>query len=219
MVIRVYGTLRTVSELCSYSPLDCCLISSSVGGIFTRGPGLTFVEATSVTPEGRTCPEDLGIWKQSQVDGLKTIVEFAHSQGQKIGIQLQHAGRKASTIAPWLGFMTATATENGWPDDVWGPNSTAWAPTFPTPKALTVEGITRIVKAFGDGARRSVEAGFDAIEIHAAHGYLLNSFMSPISNDRKDQYGGSFENRIRILVEVIEAIRANIPSSMPFFVR
>ena len=191
-----------------------------MAGIFTRGPGLTVIEATGVVPQGRITPEDAGLWCDEQIEPLRKVVEFAHSQGQKIGIQLAHAGRKASTVAPWLSF-TATATEvqNGWPDDVWAPSAIPFSDTFPHPKELSREGIKALVKAFADAARRALKAGIDVIEIHNAHGYLLHEFVSPVSNTRTDEYGGSFENRIRFTVEVVDAIRSVIPDSMPLFLR
>ncbi|KAF8974265.1 hypothetical protein BDZ97DRAFT_1911465 [Flammula alnicola] len=157
--------------------------------------------SSPVVPEGRISPDDVGIWSDAHVKPLAQIVEFAHSQGQKIAIQLGHAGRKASTIAPYLyGPPLAPKAEGGWPDDVWGPS-------------------TRVVTAFSDGAKRAIAAGFDVIEIHGAHGFLLSSFLSPQNNNRTDQYGGSFENRIRLTLEVVDAIRAVIPKDTPLFLR
>ena len=132
-----------------------------------------------------------------------------------------HAGRKASTTAPWLTKAkdTAEPDQGGWPDNVWGPSTVPFSDTFPRPKELTLEGIQKVVSAFVDAAKRAVTAGFDVIEIHNAHGYLLNSFISPASNKRTDQYGGSFENRIRLTLEVMDAIRAVIPKDMPLFLR
>ncbi|TFY68481.1 hypothetical protein EVG20_g3533 [Dentipellis fragilis] len=191
-----------------------------LGGIFTRGPGLSLMEATAVSPEGRGTPEETGLWNSSQEAAFRQIVEFAHTQGQKIGIQLTHAGRKASGVALWLSHgARALPAAGGWPDDVWGPSPIAWSEAFWTPKELDIAGIQRIVGAFASAARRAVRAGFDVIEIHAAHGFLLHSFLSPISNKRTDEYGGSFENRARLTLEVVDAIRASIPESMPLFVR
>ena len=191
-----------------------------VGGIISRGPGLSFIEATAVTAQGRISGEDLGIWSDDHIPAFATLTEFAHSQGQKIAIQLAHAGRKASTVAPWLAvWKTQTKELGGWPDDIVGPSAVTHNPELPTPKELTKEGIKDIVNAYGDAARRSVQAGFDVIEIHGAHGFLLHSFMSPNSNFRTDEYGGSFENRTRIILEVVDAIRAVIPADMPLFYR
>jgi 2,4-dienoyl-CoA reductase-like NADH-dependent reductase (Old Yellow Enzyme family) len=190
-----------------------------LGGIISRGPGLSFVEATAVLPEGRITPEDMGLWSDEHMAALAKIVEFAHSQNQKIGIQLAHAGRKASTVAPWLGGSCASEAAGGWPENVWGPSTVPYSDVFPKPKALTIDGIKKIVAAFRDGAIRSVKAGFDVIEIHNAHGYLLHEFCSPVSNKRTDEYGGSFENRTRLTLEVVDAIRAVIPKDMPLALR
>jgi len=191
-----------------------------IGGIISRGPGLAFIEATAVVPEGRITPEDSGLWSDEHGEALSKIVEFAHSQSQKIGIQIGHAGRKASTVAPWVN-APALAKEDvgGWPNNVWGPSPIAFHPTYPTPKELTVDDIKRTVSAFVDAAKRAVKAGFDVIEIHGAHGYLISSFLSPAANKRTDQYGGSFENRIRLALEVVDAVRAVIPKDMPLFFR
>ena len=192
----------------------------SVGGIASRGPGLTFVEATAVLPEGRITPQDTGIWSDAHVEPLADIVEFVHSQNQKIGIQLAHAGRKASTSAPWLNAQSTVKVEHdGWPDDVWGPSTVPFDASHPQSRELTLEGIQRVITAFVDAAKRALTAGFDVIEIHCAHGYLLHSFISPVSNKRTDQYGGSFENRIRLIVQVVDAVRAVIPEDMPLFLR
>ncbi len=192
----------------------------SVGGIVSRGPGLSFIEATAVVPEGRITPEDLGIWSDEHIPAFAELTTFAHSQNQKIAIQLAHAGRKASTLAPWLPQnQIATEELGGWPDDVVGPSAIVHSDGLATPKQLTKEGIRGVVQAFADAARRSVQAGFDVIEIHGAHGFLLHSFMSPVSNHRTDEYGGSWENRTRILIEIVDAIRKVVPADMPVFYR
>ncbi|KAF9528423.1 hypothetical protein CPB83DRAFT_854595 [Crepidotus variabilis] len=212
-----------VAPLCQYSAEDGVVSPwhlAHLGGILTRGPGLTMIEATAVLPEGRITPQDAGIWANKHVSPLKRIVDFAHSQKQKIGIQLAHAGRKASTTPPWLSGSTIASEEvGGWPEDVWGPSPIPFSKDYPKPHELTLEGIQTIIHAFVAAAKRAVEVGFDVIEIHAAHGYLLSSFLSPTSNHRSDKYGGSFENRIRLLLEVIDATRAVIPTTMPIFVR
>ncbi|TEB34070.1 NADPH dehydrogenase [Coprinellus micaceus] len=212
-----------VSPMCQYSAENGKMTEwhhAHLGGIIKRGPGLTIIEATSVVPEGRITPEDSGIWNDEQAAELAKIVTFAHSQSQKIAIQLAHAGRKASTAAPWItGDATASAEVGGWPDNVWAPSAVSFSEQYPNPKALTREGIQTVVQAFVDGAKRSLKAGFDVIEIHAAHGYLLNSFLSPASNKRTDEYGGNYDNRIRILLEVVDAVRRVIPETMPLFVR
>ncbi|KAG6808196.1 hypothetical protein H0H92_005077, partial [Tricholoma furcatifolium] len=213
----------TLSPLCQYSAENGKLTAwhkAHLGGIYTRGPGLTMVEATSVTPEGRITPEDSGLWSDEQIAPLAEIVEFAHAQSQKIGIQLAHAGRKASTVAPWIsGDETASVEVGGWPDDVWGPSEVPYSATYPNPKALTKDGIKRIVDAYVAATKRALKAGFDVIEIHNAHGYLLHSFLSPVSNKRTDEYGGSFQNRTRLTLEIVDAVRAVIPDSMPLFLR
>ena len=178
------------------------------------------VEATSVTAEGRITPEDCGLWLDSQIEPLKRIVEFAHSQGQKMGIQLAHAGRKASTVAPWLSSgQTATKEVNGWPDDVYAPSALAYNEKLPQPKEMTRSDIENLKKAWAASVKRSLECGFDVIEIHNAHGYLLHSFVSPASNKRTDEYGGSFENRTRLTREIVELTRSLIPEDMPLFLR
>ncbi len=192
----------------------------TVGGIFTRGPGLTFTEATAVLPEGRITPEDAGIWSDEHAAAWAPIVEFAHSQNQKIAMQLGHAGRKASTTAPWLpGTSLAPAELGGWPDNTYAASPLRFNDDYPLPKEISKEEIQEVVDAFKKAAERAVKVGFDALEVHGGHGYLLFGFLSPTSNHRTDEYGGSFENRIRIVLEVIDAIRSVIPPEMPFFYR
>lgn len=212
-----------LSPLCQYSAENghhTAWHFAHLGGIIMRGPGLTMVEATSVTAEGRITPEDSGLWLDSQIEPLRKIVEFAHSQGQKIAIQLGHAGRKASTVAPWIS-MGAVATEevNGWPDNVFAPSAIPYNADHAMPKALTLEQIEDVKTAWVAAVRRALKAGFDAIEIHNAHGYLLHQFISPASNQRTDKYGGSFENRIRLTMEIVDLTRKEIPKDMPLFLR
>lgn len=212
-----------LAPLCQYSAQNGYMTDwhlTHIGGIAQRGPGLTFIEATSVTPQGRITPEDVGLWEDGQIEPMKRIVDFVHSQNQKIAIQLGHAGRKASTVAPWLSKGdTAVEEVNGWPKDVWAPSAVAFSDTFPHPNALSKEHIQQIKQAFVDAAKRAVQAGFDVIEIHNAHGYLLHEFLSPVSNQRTDNYGGSFENRTRLTIEVVDAVRKAIPNTMPLFMR
>ncbi|KAF2098162.1 NADPH dehydrogenase [Rhizodiscina lignyota] len=212
-----------LSPLCQYSAEDGHLTAwhfTHLGGIIQRGPGLTTVEATAVLPEGRITPEDSGLWKDSQIEPLRKIVEFAHSQGQKIMIQLGHAGRKASTVAPWLSTGdVATEELNGWPDQTVAPSAIAYNDRHAMPRAMTKKDITELKIAFAMAVKRALTAGFDAIEIHGAHGYLLHEFLSPASNKRTDEYGGSFENRTRLLLETAELVRNLIPDDMPLFVR
>ncbi|KAI0391284.1 putative NADH oxidase [Xylariaceae sp. FL0594] len=213
-----------LAPLCQYSAKDGHATDwhlTHLGGIIQRGPGLAMVEATGVQPCGRITPQDLGLWDDSQIEPLRRITEFTHSQGQRIFIQLAHAGRKASTVAPWLSKNAMAAKEvGGWPDEIVGPSAIPHAEGVnPVPRALTLEDIGELKTAYAAAARRAVKAGFDGIEIHAAHGYLLHQFLSPVSNHRKDDYGGSFENRTRLLLEVAETIRGVIPDTMPLFVR
>ncbi|THV80359.1 NADH:flavin oxidoreductase/NADH oxidase, partial [Aureobasidium pullulans] len=199
-----------------------------LGGIISRGPGMSFVEATAVVAEGRITPEDSGLWKDSQIAPLRRIVEFAHSQGQLVGIQLAHAGRKASTCAPYLmsnrGPAKRGGSVHGWPENVFAPSARPFKDNSIVPRDMTQKDIFDLVDAWISAVKRAVIAGFDAsdslaIEIHAGHGYLLHEFLSPVSNRRNDSYGGSFENRIRFLLEITRATKANIPSSVPLFVR
>jgi 2,4-dienoyl-CoA reductase-like NADH-dependent reductase (Old Yellow Enzyme family) len=188
-----------------------------------RGASLTVIEASSVLPNGRITPEDSGLWTDSQIAPIRRIADFLHSQDQKLGIQLAHAGRKASMVAPWLvergKAITATAEVGGWPDDVMGASAIRWGEGYPMPREMSAQDIQDVINGFRDSAKRAIEAGVDVIEIHGAHGYLISSFLSPISNRRTDKYGGSFENRIRLLVDVIGAVRGVIPSGMPLLVR
>ncbi|KAK6216031.1 hypothetical protein LQW54_004008 [Pestalotiopsis sp. IQ-011] len=209
--------------LCQYSAKDGYANDwhlTHLGGIIQRGPGLTIVEATGVLPRGRITPQCLGLWEDGQIEPLKRITEFARGQGQKIGIQLAHAGRKGSTVAPWLSF-SAISTEDvgGWPSDLHAPSAIPQDENSPVPKAMTTDDIEGLKTAFVEAAQRAIKAGFDMIEVHSAHGYLLHSFLSPVSNKRTDSYGGSFENRTRLLLEIVDKLRGIIPESMPLFVR
>lgn len=191
-----------------------------LGGVIIRGPGLTFVEATAVQPHGRITPEDAGLWQDSQIEPFRKTVEFAHSQGQKIAIQIAHAGRKASTVAPWLhSGGVASKVVGGWPDDVVGPSAIPWNEQHAPVTALSLDDIAELKRDWVAAVRRAVQAGFDVIEIHNAHGYLLHSFLSPVSNQRTDAYGGSFENRTRLTREIVELTRSAIPRDMPLFLR
>ncbi|PLB53907.1 FMN-linked oxidoreductase [Aspergillus steynii IBT 23096] len=189
------------------------------GAIAQRGPGMMIIEATGVLPEGRITPHCVGLWKDSQIDYLRQIVEFAHSQGQKIGIQLAHAGRKASTVPPWLGGMTATNAVGGWTDNLKAPSAIPFADGDPVPKAMTKQDIQEVKAAWVAATKRAVQAGVDFIEIHNAHGYLLSSFLTPSANQRTDEYGGSFENRIRLSLEIAQLTRDTVGPDMPVFLR
>lgn len=178
------------------------------------------IEATAVLPNGRITPEDCGIWSDDHIPSLANLVTFAHSQSQKIGIQLAHAGRKASTVAPWIeGNPTASKDVGGWPDNIWAPSAIPYHDDYPHPIAMTKENIKQLVDGFEAGAKRSVKAGFDVIEIHGAHGYLISEFLSPTSNKRTDEYGGTWENRVRLVLEIVDRVRAAIPETTPLFLR
>jgi 2,4-dienoyl-CoA reductase-like NADH-dependent reductase (Old Yellow Enzyme family) len=211
-----------VSPMCEYSSADgfandwhlVHLGSRAVGGA-----GLVFTEAAAVSPEGRITPEDLGFWKEEHVPAWKRIVDFLHGQGVRAGIQLAHAGRKASMSRPWDGpEHVKLVSEGGW-TEVLAPSAIAFSETYAKPTELDAGGIQRLVKAFQQAAQRSLQAGFDVIEIHAAHGYLLHEFLSPLSNHRADNYGGSLENRSRLLIEIVDAVREVWPLDLPLFVR
>ncbi|UKZ62534.1 uncharacterized protein TrAtP1_003779 [Trichoderma atroviride] len=212
-----------VSPMCQYSAHEGFHTPWHIthyGGMAQRGPGLMMIEATAVQANGRITPEDSGIWLDAHIDTLKKHVDFAHSQNGHIGIQLAHAGRKASTVAPWLSSgATATEAVGGWPDDVVGPSNEAFNEHYPKPRAMSLAEIARFKHDFLSGVRRALRAGFDVIELHFAHGYLVSSFLSPAVNKRTDQYGGSFENRARLALELVEATRMILPKGMPLFVR
>ena len=180
------------------------------------GAGLIFVEASAVAPEGRITPWCTGIWNDEQAAAWKIVVDICHSHGSRVAMQLAHAGRKASVHREWSGVGTVPISEGGW--ESISATDVAFG-DYAAPRRLTVEEIKELVQAFAEAAKRSVQVGFDALEIHAAHGYLIHQFLSPISNDRDDQYGGSLENRARLLMEVIEAVRNVIPETMPLFLR
>ena len=209
-----------VSPMCQYSAEDGMagdwhlvhLGSRAVGGA-----GLVIAEATAVEARGRISPFDLGIWKDEQIEGLARIARFVKQQGAVPGIQLAHAGRKASTQAPWTGDRAIPAESGGWPTVA--PSAIPFRPADPVPAELSVAEIRGIVEAFGRAARRARDAGFEVVEIHSAHGYLLHQFLSPLSNHRADHYGGSFDARTRIVREVAEAVRAAWPGTFPLFIR
>jgi 2,4-dienoyl-CoA reductase-like NADH-dependent reductase (Old Yellow Enzyme family) len=210
-----------VSPMCEYSSIDgfandwhlVHLGSRAVGGA-----GLVFTEATAVVPDGRISPEDLGIWKDEHIPMLARIASFIREHGAVAGMQLAHAGRKASTAAPWNGGKPIGVENGGWSPLV-APSAIPFAEGYQTPVALDEAGIRSLVASFADAARRALDAGVQVIEIHAAHGYLINEFLSPLSNTRTDAYGGSFENRTRFLRQIVEAVRAVWPDHLPLFVR
>ena len=210
-----------VSPMCEYSSEDgfandwhlVHLGSRAVGGA-----GLVFTEATAVTPEGRISPQDLGIWKDDHLEMLSRIVRFIHAQGSVAGMQLAHAGRKASTYRPWSGTGEIGDAEGGW-SNVLAPSAMPFAAGYPQPIEMTPETIGNTIAAFAAAAKRALAAGFRVIEIHAAHGYLLHEFLSPLSNHRTDAYGGAFENRIRLVKDVVRAVREVWPANLPLFIR
>jgi 2,4-dienoyl-CoA reductase-like NADH-dependent reductase (Old Yellow Enzyme family) len=217
-------TLRNrvgVSPMCQYSSDDgfandwhlVHLGSRAVGGA-----GAVMTEATAVTADGRISPEDLGIWKDEHVEMLARIFAFLRGHGAVPGVQLAHAGRKASTAAPFRGRGNVPVDHGGW-TPIYAPSAIPFTTDYQTPVALDHAGIQDVVTAFADGARRVFEAGGQIIEIHAAHGYLLHSFLSPLSNAREDEYGGTFDNRTRIVRDVVAAVRRAWPESLPLFIR
>jgi len=188
-----------------------------LGSRAVGGTGLIFVEATAVSRNGRITPGCLGLWNDDQIAPLKRIVDFAHQQGSHIGIQLAHAGRKASCDVPWQGGKQLTSEPEAW--TCIAPSPLPFNPGETVPEALSEEGIQHSIAEFRAAVQRAIQAGFDTLEIHSAHGYLLHEFLSPLSNQRTDHYGGSLENRMRFLVEVVTAARDSMPASMPLFVR
>ena len=210
-----------VSPMCMYSSVDGFANDWHLVHLGSRacgGAALVLTEATAVEPEGRISPEDLGLWKDEHIEFLKRITTFIKSQGSAPGIQLAHAGRKASTFAPQAGKRGIVPKDKGGWTSL-APSPVPFNPGDPAPEELTVEGIQRIVRKFRDAATRAVQAGFEVIEVHSAHGYLLDEFLSPLANRREDAYGGSFDNRTRIVREVVSAIREVWPESKPLFVR
>ena len=216
-------TLRNriaVSPMCQYSCEDGFATDwhfVHLGSRAVGGAGLVMTEATAVEARGRISPQDLGIWRDEHVPALARIARFIEEQGAVPGMQLAHAGRKASTIRPWAGEGPVGEAEGGW--KVVGPSPVAFAEGYPVPEPMSRESIASVVGAFVEAAERARVAGFRLIEIHAAHGYLLHQFLSPIANRRSDEYGGSFENRTRLVREVVRAVRAGWPERLPIFVR
>ena len=207
--------------MCQYSAAADGLMTEwhmvHLGSRAVGGAGLVMTEATAVEPRGRISPADLGIWSDEHVPALERTVAFIKAHGAAAGIQLAHAGRKASTAPPWQGGKAVGHENGGWP--VVAPSAIAFDANSPTPEALDASGIQQVVKAFGAAARRAHEAGFDVVEIHAAHGYLIHEFLSPISNTRTDEFGGKYDNRVRILKAVCTEVRKEWPRAKPLFVR
>lgn len=209
-----------VSPMCMYSSEDGFANNWHLVHLGTRatgGAGLIISEAAAVSPEGRITPDDLGIWKDEHIEKLKEITAFLEEQGSVPGIQLAHAGRKASTSNPWKGGKFLSKEEGGWLPVA--PSAIPFYEENPAPKELDDAGISKVTSDFKEAAKRAFSAGFKVVEIHAAHGYLLHEFLSPLSNHRKDGYGGSFENRSRLLLEVVKAVQEVWPKENPLFVR
>lgn len=210
-----------VAPMCQYSAEDRDGVPTEwhlvhYGARAAGGAGLVIVEATAVSPEGRISPWDTGIWNDEQVDGWAYILDFMHSQGAAVGVQLAHAGRKASIYREWSGHGTVPISDGGWQTV----SSTDEAFTgYEAPRKLETAEVSDVVKDFVKAARRAQDAGFDVIEIHAAHGYLIHQFLSPLTNKRTDIYGGELENRARILIEIVEGIRAEVGEGMPILIR
>ncbi|HYL38360.1 MAG TPA: NADH:flavin oxidoreductase/NADH oxidase [Bryobacteraceae bacterium] len=210
-----------VSPMCQYSSTDGYASDwhfVHLGSRAVGGAAMVMAEAAAVLPEARISPQDLGIWSDGHIAMLSRIFRFIEDQGAVPAMQLAHAGRKASTEVPWKGLHPLAESEGGW-RPIFAPSAVPFSEKYPTPEPLDERGIAHVVEAFAAAARRVREAGAKILEIHSAHGYLLQEFLSPLSNRRKDGYGGSFENRTRLLREVVEAIRGVWPASQPLFVR
>jgi len=209
-----------MAPMCQYSAVDGLLQNWHFRHYVERAQGgvsLLLVEATAVSPEGRISPADLGIWSTAHRDTFRHLVDQVHAAGAKIGIQLAHAGRKASTQVPWKGNGRVELSQGGWP--VGGPGDLPFDPSYPVPKAMTNDELNRVVDDFAAAARRAVEAGFDVVEVHAAHGYLVHQFLSPLTNQRTDDWGGTPEKRRTLAVEITRAVRAAVGPDFPLFLR
>ncbi|MGE0442210.1 MAG: NADH:flavin oxidoreductase/NADH oxidase [Gemmatimonadales bacterium] len=210
-----------VSPMCQYTSVDGMAEDWHLVHLGSRavgGAGLVFTEATAVLPEGRISPWDLGLWNDTQIDGLARITRFIREQGAVPGIQLAHAGRKASTYRPWDAKAGGVpGAEGGW--QTVAPSPGSFADGYPMPRPLDLDGIDRVIQAFAAAAARALEAGFKVVEVHAAHGYLINQFLSPLSNRREDKWGGSFDHRVRLLREVVARVRTVWPDRLPVIVR
>jgi 2,4-dienoyl-CoA reductase-like NADH-dependent reductase (Old Yellow Enzyme family) len=209
-----------VSPMCEYSCKDGFANDwhlVHLGARAVGGAGLVFTEAAAVSPEGRIAPEDLGVWSEAHFEPLARIAAFIAQHGAVPGLQLAHAGRKGSTFRPWSGNGVVRPAQGGWTPV--GPDNNRFADNYPTPAPLSDSDIARIRDDFVAAAKRAVDAGFRVLEVHAAHGYLLHEFLSPLSNTRADHYGGSFDNRTRFTRDTVSAVRAAVPDSCPVFVR
>jgi 2,4-dienoyl-CoA reductase-like NADH-dependent reductase (Old Yellow Enzyme family) len=209
-----------VSPMCQYASEDGLATDWHLVHLGSRavgGAALVFTEATAVAAEGRISPQDLGIYDDRHVEGLAQIVRFVKGQGSAAGIQLAHAGRKASTARPWEGGRAIAPADGGW--EPVGPTGAPFADGYPVPRALTVAELAAVVSSFRTAAARARAAGFDVAEVHAAHGYLIHELLSPLINTRTDEYGGSYDNRVRLCLEVVAAVRSVWPEHLPVFVR
>ncbi len=209
-----------ISPMCQYSAEDGFANDwhlVHLGSRASGGAALIIQEATAVSPEGRISPGDLGLWKNEHIEKLQAINQFIISQKAIPGIQLAHAGRKASVSEPWNGNKPLDESHGGW--NTVAPSAIRFYESQKLPIALDKMGIQKVISDFKSATKRAVEAGFKMVEIHAAHGYLLHEFLSPLSNSRTDEYGGSFENRIRLLLEVLEAVQSEWPADLPLFIR
>jgi len=216
----VFKNRIAIPPMCQYSAINGYATDYHLvhyGSRALGGAGLIIQEATAVSPEGRITPGDLGIWDDAHIQKLKEVVQFVESYGTVPGIQLAHAGRKAGCAVPWAGGKQLKPEEGGW--QTVAPSAIAFGEGENPPLALDGEGIKKVVTDFGKAAERSFRAGFKVLEIHAAHGYLLHQFLSPLANKRTDDYGGNFENRIRLLIEVVKAVKSAWPADLPLFVR
>jgi len=215
-----FGNRLWVSPMCQYSsedgmPTDWHLVH--LGSRAVGGAGLVMQEATAVSPEGRISPQDAGIWSDAHAEAYRRITKFIKENGAIAGIQIAHAGRKASTAAPWNGGKKVDESAGGW--QTVAPSAIAFAEDYPMPREMNAADIEKAINDFVTAAELALKAGFEVIEIHAAHGYLLHEFLSPLSNQRTDEYGGSFENRVRLPLEVTGKVRAIVPANLPVFVR
>lgn len=209
-----------MAPMCQYSAVDGLVqdwhrrhyAERAVGGA-----GLLIVEATAVQARGRISPADLGLWNDAQREAFRPVVDAVHAAGAKIGVQLAHAGRKASTQVPWLGHGVVHPDQGGWP--VVSAGNEAFDPTYPVPTALDEAGIQQVIADFAAAAQRAVDAGFDTVEIHGAHGYLIHQFLSPLTNHRTDGWGASLQGRFRLALEVVKAVRKVLPATMPLLIR
>jgi 2,4-dienoyl-CoA reductase-like NADH-dependent reductase (Old Yellow Enzyme family) len=209
-----------VSPMCQYSAQEGTASDWHLVHLGSRaqgGAGLVILEAAAILPEGRISPGDLGLWSDAHISALSRIVQFIHSQGARAAIQLAHAGRKAGTKIPFAASGPLSPSEGAWQPVA--PSALAFAPDYALPQPLDQAGIAAIVDAFAQAARRAFNAGFDAVEIHAAHGYLIHQFFSPLANQRTDAYGGSFQNRTRLALQVVDAVRAVWPAHLPLLMR